>query len=199
MQHMEKIIAELLPKLEKENRFVLGLDGLSRSGKTTFTAELVRHLRERNFEAVALHLDDYIVERKRRYHTGEAEWFEYYGLQWDVEGLREHLFGRVGASGSLSLPRYESESDDHRMQEIVLPDRGVVVIEGVFLQRGPWREYLDGVIYLDCPREVRFARESPATRQNTDKFVNRYWQAEDHYLAAEDPLSQADWIVKEYS
>ena len=38
------------------------------------------------------HIDDHIVERNKRYHTGYEEWYEHYYLQWDIEWLRRKFF-----------------------------------------------------------------------------------------------------------
>ena len=38
------------------------------------------------------HIDDHIVERNKRYHTGYEEWYEYYYLQWDIAYLQKKFF-----------------------------------------------------------------------------------------------------------
>lgn len=72
----------------------------------------------------------------------------------------------------------------------------MIIIEGVFLQRSEWRSFYDYVVYLDCPRNKRFLRESNATQKDIEKFRNRYWQAEDYYLKMEAPAKQANLILK---
>lgn len=84
-------------------RHILGLDGLSRSGKTTLTNKLKDALRRRNIEVLVFHLDDYIVERSKRYNTGHNEWFEYYFLQWDIESLHHNLFKKLRDNKTISL------------------------------------------------------------------------------------------------
>ena len=79
-------------KKHKENRFILGIDGLSRSGKTTFVANLKENMKQEGIPFHIFHIDDHIVERNKRYHTGYEEWYEYYYLQWDIEWLRQKFF-----------------------------------------------------------------------------------------------------------
>lgn len=50
-------------------RLVLGIDGLSRSGKTTFVAELMSRMSQYQKPICIFHIDDHIVERKKRYDT----------------------------------------------------------------------------------------------------------------------------------
>src|SRR5690606_16655519 len=91
MEDTVKKIIEQLPALESGKRLVVGIDGLSRSGKTTLTEELMRHFKQSGTPAASFHLDDFIVERERRYGTGHKEWHEYYHLQWETGWLCEHF------------------------------------------------------------------------------------------------------------
>ncbi len=78
-----------IPIPAKEQRVVISIDGLSRSGKTTLVKKIQACLHKKGLALKTLHIDDYIVERNRRYHTGYEEWHEYYHLQWDVQSLQE--------------------------------------------------------------------------------------------------------------
>jgi uridine kinase len=182
--------------IEKGKRLIVGIDGLSRSGKTTLVKKLSLHWEETNTPYYIFHIDDHIVERNKRYDTGHEAWYEYYYLQWDVNWLCEHFFEKVRSSTELQLPFYQNETDTQSIQPTNLPDEGVIVIEGVFLQREEWRDFFDYVVYLDCPRETRFLRESKETQQNLEKFQTRYWKAEDYYLKKEEPLRKANLILK---
>lgn len=197
---MEKHIEALLNFIssnDTNDRFILGLDGLSRSGKTTLSQKLCKSFKKKNIPYQIIHIDDHIVERSKRYHTGHEEWVEYYHLQWDVEWLTNNLFGKLKISAELNLPFYDVKSDTTMLKTIQLPIHGVIVIEGVFLQRKEWRRYFDRVVYLDCPRSKRFVRENEEAKENLSKFTNRYWKAEDYYLSTVSPKEQADLVIKE--
>ncbi|HSO58579.1 MAG TPA: kinase [Paenisporosarcina sp.] len=182
---------------DANQRLVFGLDGLSRSGKTTFSIKFCESLKEKNISHQIIHMDDHIVERSKRYHTGHEEWIEYHQLQWDVEWLAHHLFKKLKLSNELNLPFYDIESDTAMLKTIQLPVHGVIVIEGVFLQRKEWRSFFDKMVYLDCPRTERFLRESEEAQENLSKFTNRYWKAEDYYLSTVSPQEQSDLVIKE--
>ncbi|NIK75498.1 uridine kinase [Paenibacillus castaneae] len=196
MEHNVMVLLKSIPTIEKGNRLIIGIDGLSRSGKTTFTNKLSHLFHKENSNVCVLHMDDYIVERNKRYNTGHEAWYEYYTLQWDVGWLKENLFEKLKEASMLVLPCYDNESDSHSMQNIKMADSCVLLIEGVFLQRKEWRNFYDYVVYLDCPREERFARESVSAQDEIKKFMNRYWKAEDYYLATEAPAKQANIVLK---
>jgi uridine kinase len=189
-------IANKILKLEQNHRIVVGIDGLSRSGKTTLTNKIEQYLQEKNISVCLFHIDDYIVERKRRYNTGYEEWYEYYNLQWDVNWLTDHLFAKLKKSKELQLLTYDCDSDTQKLKINKIPDTCVIIIEGVFLQRKEWRHFYDSIIYLDSSREKRFNRESEDTQSNIEKFQNRYWKAEDYYIEAETPLAQASLVIQ---
>ncbi|AZB41711.1 hypothetical protein CEF21_05020 [Bacillus sp. FJAT-42376] len=190
------LLTRIPSSLQKE-RFILGVDGLSRSGKTTLVKKLKTLLEQNHTPVYVFHIDDYIEKRNKRYNTGQKEWFEYYGLQWNVNGLKETFFSRLRSESEITLPFYESETDTMINQLVKLPEACVIIIEGVFLQRGEWREFFDFMVFLDCPRDKRFLRESAHTQVLMEKFQNRYWPAEDYYVKMEKPEENADLVLIE--
>ncbi|MGP4075683.1 kinase [Halobacillus sp. K22] len=193
---MKHDLFDIIPSLMSNQLYLIGVDGLSRSGKTTFVEQLERELRNKGVNFQTFHMDDLIVRENERYHTGAEEWYEYYHLQWEAEWLSVHLFEKAKYCGRVTLPYYDKESDDHEYQTVDLHEEGVILVEGVFLQRKEWQHYFDYVIFLDCARARRFSREKPSAQKNMEKFKNRYWKAEDHYLRNVKPHNSADCIVK---
>ncbi|MED1103446.1 kinase [Bacillus paramycoides] len=183
-------------KEHKDERFILGIDGLSRSGKTTLVKELEEYMKQNGIPFHIFHIDDHITKRNKRYNTGFAEWYEYYNFQWDIEWLQQNLFQKLHINMQLELPYYHNETDSCEMKEIQLPLVGVIIIEGVFLQRKEWRESFHYMVYLACSRETRFLRESEETQQNLSKFQSRYWKAEDYYMEMELPRKRADLVIR---
>ena len=186
---------DIIPSLSSNQLYIIGVDGLSRSGKTTFVNQLESKLNKKGVDFFTFHMDNHIVKKNERYDTGFEDWYEYYQLQWEVEWLREHLFEKARRGCQLILPYYDNESDDHKYQTVDLPKEGVILIEGVFLQRKEWQPYFNHLIFLDCPRNRRFAREDPSAQKNMEKFRNRYWKAEDYYMRNVKPRESADYIV----
>ncbi|HDR7613286.1 TPA: hypothetical protein QCX47_005052 [Bacillus mycoides] len=183
-------------KEHKDERFILGIDGLSRSGKTTLVKELEADMKQSGIPFHIFHIDDHITERNKRYNTGFAEWYEYYNLQWDIEWLQRNFFWKLQSDIQVQLPFYHDETDICEMKEIQLPLVGVIIVEGVFLQRKEWRNFFHYMVYLDCSRKTRFLRESEETQKNLPKFQSRYWKAEEYYLEKESPRDLADFVIR---
>lgn len=191
MEHLQAMMQTFWDE-RPEERLILGIDGLSRSGKTTISRLAGGYLKERGIPYCLIHLDDLIVEKKRRYGTGLEEWQEYYFKQWEIGALAETLFSKLKNADEVLLGFYEPEADRRTTKRIRLPKKGIILVEGVFLQRPEWRPHMDKVVYIDCPREQRFERESPATKKEMEKFRHRYWKAEMYYEKAVMPIKHAD-------
>ncbi|WP_404443169.1 hypothetical protein LG307_14215 [Sutcliffiella horikoshii] len=189
-------ISNLISLAKSDQRYILAIDGLSRSGKTTFVEHLSKHLKKEDTEFFIFHIDDYIVNRSQRYNTGFEEWYEYFYLQWDVEWLRNNFFEKHRDCNHVELPYYNNATDCYETRTIKLPKVGLFIIEGVFLQRHEWKDCYNQILFLDCPREKRFASESEATKLNREKFKKRYWKAEEYYTNTFSPLNNADIIIK---
>lgn len=181
-----------------ENRpYVVAIDGLSGAGKTT----LVNELKETLDNIVIIHIDDHIVVKSKRYDTGQEQWFEYYQLQWDTEFLREHLFQKIQQNiSSLTLPFYQSDEDTHINKTINLSTNNIVIIEGVFLLREEWKHFYDYIVFLDCPKEVRYKRVLQRDQyigsidERLKKYKTRYWVAEEYYIKIQNPFGLAHYI-----
>ncbi|GMK41510.1 uridine kinase [Paenibacillus sp. CCS19] len=188
-------VTEIIMNQCKKDRFILGIDGLSRAGKTTLVNDLQQKLIARQKPVCIFHIDDHIVERNKRYDTGFEQWYEYYYLQWDVAFIQQQFLSKLSHAQEISIPYYNSELDKVEMKTVTMNSNCIIIIEGVFLQRSPWREYFDFIIYLECAREKRFDRETASSKHNLDKFKLRYWKAEDYYLNTVQPRTHADMVI----
>jgi uridine kinase len=130
-----------------------------------------------------------------RYHSNFEEWYEYYQLQWNVEWLKENFFSKLRINKELNLPFYDSDHDTHEWKKVKIPITCLIIIEGVFLQRSEWKNYLDYTLFMNCSRDTRFSRETESTQRKIEKFRERYWKAEDYYLKKVSPEKQADIVL----
>lgn len=198
MNILRKNINQAYIKHSAGKPFIVAIDGLSGSGKTT----MVEQLSDLSTDVVVFHIDDFIVERSKRYGTGESEAMEYYALQWDVDLLVKTLFKPLQEGQTkLTLPYYERDRDEVINRTVEIAPNALVLIEGIFLLRDEWRRYFDYIVYLDCPREVRYER---ALHRDTyigdlaerlDKYTRRYWPGEAHYVKTINPKAKADQII----
>lgn len=195
--HLIHQIQEGYEKHREARPYIVAIDGLSGAGKTT----LVNLLKDSLEKPVIIHIDDHIVERSKRYDTGQEQWFEYYQLQWDTNYLKEHLYQKLKQSAScLTLPFYYKDEDTHSNQTMHLSPDSIIIIEGIFLLREEWKDFYDYIIFLDCPKELRYERVLQRDtyigdlEERVKKYKERYWVAEEYYLNTRKPLELANSI-----
>lgn len=126
MYELDEVTDAILGRCNKD-RFILGIDGLSRSGKTMLVNDLQQKLIPHQKPVCIFHIDDHIVERKKRYGTGFEQWYEYYNLQWDVEFLQQQFFSKLSHAQVISIPYYDSELDKLKTKSVTINSNSLVI------------------------------------------------------------------------
>lgn len=198
----------LINKLKNEdisNRvYIIGIDGLGGAGKTTLVNSFKLQLQNENYSSYVLHIDDFIHPKRIRYDSSKEEWYCYYNLQWRYDYLVKEILSPIknGEIIDKQIEIYNKESDEYFTQRVNLVHGSVLILEGVFLQRKELKDYLDFVIYLDVPQEVRLnrvlARDSyiGGLEDIKCKYEKRYFPAEEKYMLEYSPIENADFVLK---
>jgi uridine kinase len=131
--HEKKIarIADQVTAAGEMEKVVL-VAGPSSSGKTTFTKKLGVQLRVVGLIPIMISLDDYFVPRELtpRDEDGNYDFENIAAI--DVELLNDHLV-RLFAGEEVELPSFNFKTGEREYREnvISLPDRGVLLMEGI--------------------------------------------------------------------
>lgn len=202
---IDSIVSMLSKNIEESKKnYIIGIDGYSCAGKTSFTEKLMESFKKSG-PIYVFHVDDYIRPQKYRYNTGNAQCFEHFFLQWDVDHISENLFQAIKKNApQIKLQYYCKDKDTTTEYTYNVSNQSIFIVEGVFLQRIEWRKYFDYVIFVDCPREIRFQREVIRSNHKgnldavIDRYKERYWAAEDYYNETCNPLQSSELIIKNY-
>ena len=200
--NLEKIIMEK----DKNRIFIIGIDGLGGSGKTTFTKSLEIEMRKKGLKISVLHIDDFIHPKNVRYNNSISEWKCYYDLQWRYDYLIDEILLpiKMGHLINKQIELYDKDKDAYMHHHLKMDLDNILIIEGVFLQRAEVRPFLDYVIYIDVPKEERLKRalardiyigDKPAI---LTKYEKRYFPAEDKYVSEYNPAKKADWTITRF-
>ncbi|WP_055070272.1 uridine kinase [Clostridium massiliamazoniense] len=198
----------LLNKLKTEDLskkiYIVGIDGLGGAGKSTIVNSLKLQLEKENYPTYILHIDDFIHPKHIRYDSTKEEWYCYYNIQWRYDYLVEEILSPIKKGNEINkvIELYDKENDKYILQSLYIPHGSILILEGVFLQRKELRNYLDFVIYLDVPQEVRLnrvlVRDSyiGSLEDIKNKYQRRYFPAENKYLLEYCPIENADFVLK---
>lgn len=194
---MQKLLDEIINKLDFKDNTIIGIDGLGGSGKSKLADSLKLELEKSNRSPFVLHIDDFIYPRNVRYDNSKEEWYCYYYLQWRYDYLVNEILKpfKDGLEIHKEIELYDKENDAYILEQIDIPQGSIILLEGVFLQREEIMGYLDHVIYLDVPKELRLSRVLNRDIYIGDiediksKYENRYFPAEDKYIEEYSPNS----------
>ncbi len=184
--------------------FILGIDGLGGSGKTTYAFSLQNALKNEGIPVEVLHIDDFIHPKEIRYDHNKPNWECYYTSQWRYDYLMKELLNPIQSRQKINkeIEIYDKQNDGYLKRHITLPTDSILIIEGVFIQRSELRSYFDYVIYVDENKENRLQR---VLKRDTyigdkkaifEKYEKRYFPAEDQYILDYNPKQKANYIKK---
>jgi uridine kinase len=191
-------VAEALPDLDRP--LLVVVDGGDGAGKTWFADELAAMLDEHGRVVVRASMDDFHQPQAHRHElgrTGETVW----ARSFDYRALRRELLDPWGrGAGSTYRCRFHDLDTDTYVDDppAVVPERGVLVVDGVFAQREELSGCWDVVVWLEAPDEERVRRVAARggyTADVDDPEQQRYLDAQAIYRVAADPQASADIVV----
>lgn len=191
-------------KYDPARTLVVGIDGLGGAGKSTISEALFETLREEGHNVTVLHIDDFIHPRRVRYSDDCPEWECYYKLQWRYDYLKDTVIraAKNGEDFVGDIELYDKDTDSYFLSPTHIPNGGIVIIEGIFLQRPELDGLFDFMIYIDVPEEIRLSRVLERDgyigdkAQIKSKYDSRYFPAERHYIKTCAPADNADFIIR---
>lgn len=191
--------------------FLVGIDGIDGSGKTTFADELAALLSVRTVPVVRATIDSFHHPRNVRYRRGRESPVGFYLDSHDLAALQEQLLAPflAGAGATYRTAVFDEPSD----QLIDEPPRTidgdeVLVFDGVFLGRPELAGSWDLTVFLDAQERVDLTRlghvlaAAPAAGVELIDHVLRWAERIDrysagmrYYLDTANPRAHADVVI----
>jgi len=182
---LDEVVAHVLAF--ERPRVLVGIDGASGTGKSTFADELAARLATRGRTVVRSTTDSFHRPRAERLRRGPTSPDGFY--------LDSHQLGRITGEVlepfARGEPRVRTAAFDEPSDRAVdafaddLPGEAVLVFDGLFLLRSELRSHWDLVVHLLA--ESRRLQD----RERWPRYVDGYQR----YLDDADPLARADLVV----
>ena len=157
----------------------IGVDGVDGAGKTRLAEELAQELTSRERPAVRVSLDQFERGKAERYERGDLSPEGYYLDAFDLLRFRAHVLSIAG------------------------PRDIVVVVDGVFLQRGELADLWDATVWVEADLEVAAQRGAERNRvwfdsldETYERYRIRYKPAQRRYIEEQRPHERATFVVR---
>ncbi len=205
-------VANEVAESARDQRTLVGVDGASGTGKSTFADELARTLEARGRTVVRASVDSFHRPRAERYRLGNDSPEGYYRDSHDMSGLRDHLLDPFATGmGSVRVGIFDEPSDQPlEVSEEPVPAEAVLVIDGLFLHRpevaeswdlsvhlvaggrreSAWQDYLT----MDLPADLR-ERAAEIEQRVTRARRRRYVEGQALYEREVAPLDRANLVI----
>ncbi|WP_405502699.1 uridine kinase [Streptomyces anulatus] len=184
-------------------RLLVGIDGFTAAGKTSFGHELATHIAASGRPVLRATLDDFKNPWKDRHLYDRESGEGYYRNAYDYDAARRLLLDpcrnpEAGSCGLCSLDPLTQKN--HATETAPLAPDSVLIVDGVFAFRPEIDTYWDVRIWMDVDAElsVRRGAERDQDWAGSDAEAihrDRYLVAERLYLKEVDPLPRMDAVV----
>ncbi|NUV69019.1 uridine kinase [Streptomyces sp. CAI-121] len=184
-------------------RLLIGIDGFTASGKTSFGHELAAHIAESGRPVLRATLDDFKNPWKDRHLYDRESGEGYYRNAYDYASAKRLLLdpARSPEAESCALCSIDPlTQENHAADTTPLAPDAVLIVDGVFAFRPEIDAYWDFRIWLDVDAELSVRRGAERDQDWAGSEAeaihrNRYLVAERLYLDEVDPLPRMDVVV----
>ena len=186
MRTKEEVAARIEARLQKQNRLIVALDGMSCSGKTTFAKDLAER-----FGGSVVHMDDFFLPRDRFTEAMQA----LPGGNMDRERFRAEVLAPMAAGADFTYTPFSCQEQALLPEKVAVSGR-LVVVEGAYALLPAWGRYWDLALFLQVSMEEQQGR---LLLRNGAKgmvpFLTRWIPREEAYFQACDVKARCDAIV----
>jgi uridine kinase len=186
-----------------DGRLLVGIDGLTAAGKTSFGHELAEFVADSGRPVLRATLDDFKNPWRDRHLYDRESGEGYYRNAYDYASARRLLLDpcRSPETASCALCGIDPLTQvDHSGDRAPLTPDSILIVDGVFAFRPEIDDYWDFRIWLHVDEELSVRRggerdQDWAGSEAESIHRNRYLVAERIYLEEADPLSRTDVVI----
>lgn len=183
----EQLISTLHAEVSKKTPFVLVIDGMCGSGKTTLAEYLCRH-----FTAAVIHMDNFFLpfERKTPERLSEP------GGNIDYERFCEIMLPTLKKREPFSYTAYNCQTASYD-REIWIPSCDLIIVEGSYSMHEKFGNYYDASLFLTVEKEEQLSRLKARCKDDKkfSRFKTEWIPMELHYHTAQCTQSRAQFVI----
>lgn len=187
-----------------DRRVRVAVDGRTAAGKTTLGHELASLLVDAGRVVLRASLDDFKRPWAERHRYDRVSGEGYYRNAFDLDAIRALLLAPALPTGTglVALCSIDPITQiDHSGTRVMMPNDGVLIVDGVFALRPELDHHWDLRIWIhiDAEESVRRGTARDGAREGRARAEvlhrKRYAPAKRLYIAEADPGTRADIII----
>lgn len=203
MNERGKVLTDIAGQIlrgARDGMCLVAVDGVDGAGKTTFADELAETLRSMSATVMRASVDSFHHPRSIRYRQGRDSPHGFFDDSYDYATLKRVLLDPLTARrGRICRAAFDYRRDAKVVAETEeVPERGVLVFDGIFLHRPELRPYWQFSVFLDVPFHVsipRAARRGEGSPDPSSPVNRRYVDGQSLYLSRCNPRALATVVV----
>jgi len=197
----EQIIS--LRKKHLHRAILIGISGIDASGKGYITAQIQNLLLNNRYQAVAINIDGWLNLPEIRFNrTDPARHFYDHAIRF------EEMFGdlvlplRKNRSIELTVHHTEETADRYRTCQYIFGNVEIILLEGIFLFKKPFRHYFDLAIWIECSfepalkRAIHRKQEALSDEETIRAYETIYFPAQRIHFEADEPQVFAEITIR---
>ncbi|MES9515127.1 uridine kinase [Rhodococcus erythropolis] len=187
-------------------RTVVGLSGIEASGKSTIADELADGISTSGHDVVTIHGDEFSTAKAVRNNNPDAvRGYLEDAYDYSILSSRVLVPLRSAEVSDISYVSTDPETDESVVTKARVPDRAIVLVEGVLLFRGLMRDQFDLRIWVETsfdeslrrakvrPRDVSYYGTAEAI---VSRYESRFHPAQRIHLRDDRPQLTSHVIVR---
>lgn len=200
---LQIIASHLLEKRVPNEPFLVAIDGMPCSGKTTFSRSLAIVLEKAGYHTCNISLDDFCNPREFRYRSDEPKSLQVYKYNFMEDFFAEKVLRPTKDNKSLefNFMGLDPITDRHTRQvSFSVYNHSIVIIEGLHIFKPIFNLYFNYRIMISIISETQLERakiRDVVDRLNPpegieEKYLNRFQPSFDYYLKKDKPMDNID-------
>lgn len=202
LRRATEMIGTRLPAVPAGEALLVGVSGIDASGKGFLTARLAAILREAGRRVAPINVDGWLNLPPVRFAAADApRHFYENALRFDEMFARLILPLKERRAISMRMQYAAETADEFVERQVEFDNIDVILLEGIFLFRPPFRAHFDLKIWIECSPQTALARaigraqEQLPPAETKAAYETIYFPAQEIHLRRDRPRETADLVI----
>lgn len=193
-------LSSLFEKLKTlQDRFIIAIDGVDGSGKSTFSDQLSQRLRNDGYPVIQASLDSFHNPKSVRYRQGKSSPEGFFLDTYNYDSLHSQLLTPfINGANMITTACFDHKSDSAIKTDCYAEKHAILLLDGMFLHRPELRSLWDYSIFLKVPFEISYARMAIRDGSNPNPLSpenHRYYEGQQIYYRTCQPEDYASLVI----